>query len=433
MTLRAKVSGDWKYGTPYAKVAGTWKLPQSAWVKQGGVWRKWWLRGGVRDTGFVHSTTTPTTYPDVYQITPHSDGGFVVTCASTSSFYDSSGTLITHRGVVKFGPTGVIDTAYTANATAALASRSTTSTSVWSPSAMPATGKVYVSVSASPGLVRLNVDGTLDTSFMSNIGTGYGSGGVGVFDATDGKVFVASANTPTWNGSGTKTTYVARLNEDGTLDTSFNNSSYALSDSIVRYVTVDKSGKIYMGGNSYFYNNATGGLLSYYSARFNSDGSADTSYNPSALTDAPYYFTQVFAIHVYPNGNVLLGGKDGLRMVNSSGSIVTSWNGGNSPVSTQDVRLARGLSNGLVLIALNGTRTWSGTSYSTHFYAINEDGTVNDSWMANMGGTGSPDALGRAISAAEMPSGQVVVGGNFRTWFGALDRGITVMGGDLPA
>jgi hypothetical protein len=67
-------------------------------------------------------------------------------------------------------------------------------------------------------LVRLNSDGTEDTSFYTNLGTGFNDVVAGVIIQSDGKIIILGEFT-LFNGN---TRYeIIRLNSDGTEDTSF--------------------------------------------------------------------------------------------------------------------------------------------------------------------------------------------------------------------
>ncbi len=79
-------------------------------------------------------------------------------------------------------------------------------------------------------IARLNADGTLDTSFNSSGGVGLGGTNNVVYSIAlqeDGKLVIGGAFTRV-NGSVVSTTTgvnrIARLNADGTLDTAFNRS-----------------------------------------------------------------------------------------------------------------------------------------------------------------------------------------------------------------
>lgn len=117
-------------------------------------------------------------------------------------------------------------------------------------------------------ILRLNLDGSIDNSF--NIGTGF-SGTVNTITLqTDGKIIV-SGNFGNYNG--TSLNDIIRLNTDGSIDTSFNlgtGSSYA-----VYCTNIQNDGKILVGGFFSFYNSTIQNNI----VRLNTDGSIDATFN----------------------------------------------------------------------------------------------------------------------------------------------------------
>jgi uncharacterized delta-60 repeat protein len=99
------------------------------------------------------------------------------------------------------------------------------------------------------GIARLNSDGSTDTSFnsggagfVSYVQPNYG------YVQTDGKILMIGAIGSTYNGTSLKTG-VIRFNSDGTLDTTFESNRTA-TDGNQRAITVDSIGNIYTT-NSY--------------------------------------------------------------------------------------------------------------------------------------------------------------------------------------
>jgi len=119
-------------------------------------------------------------------------------------------------------------------------------------------------------LVRLNSDGTKDTAF--DIGTGFGAGGIfSVAVQSDGKVLVGGAFT-TYRGL--TQNRLIRLNTDGTKDTSFN-VGLGIELGNVQAIAIQSDGKIIVGGSFRSYNGLTQNRL----IRLNTDGTKDTSFN----------------------------------------------------------------------------------------------------------------------------------------------------------
>src|SRR5687767_10932228 len=143
-------------------------------------------------------------------------------------------------------------------------------------------------------LARLNSDGTLDMAFDPNASNAVRSLAI----QADGKIIAGGQFTTLSPNGGAAVTRnrIARLNSNGTLDTAFDPSA----NGNVFAVVVQADGKILAGG---FFNgpNSIGGATRNRLARLNSDGTADMAFDPNASN-------AVFAIAVQPDGKVLAGG-----------------------------------------------------------------------------------------------------------------------------
>jgi uncharacterized repeat protein (TIGR01451 family)/uncharacterized delta-60 repeat protein len=159
-----------------------------------------------------------------------------------------------------------------------------------------------------PGVARLNAfDGSLDTTFAPGVGIAGGSNGppsvLAMQVLTNGQILIAG-NFTFYNG--TNENFIARLNTDGSLDTSFNVGSGpqdALHHSpAVQAMAVQADGKIVIGGQF----TSMGGAPRTNIARLNPNGSVDLAFNPGTGAD-----DVVNAIALQPNGgitNIIIGG-----------------------------------------------------------------------------------------------------------------------------
>ena len=156
-------------------------------------------------------------------------------------------------------------------------------------------GKLLIggnSLAGTNQVVRLNADGSLDNSF--NAGTGNYSSINAVGLQSDGKVLIGGVFTA---ANGTNRTNLARLNANGSLDSSFNPGAGA--NGSVNSLAAQSDGKVLIGG----YFTTINGTNRNHIARLNANGSLDSSFNPGTGTD-----DAVRAIAVQPDGNVLIGG-----------------------------------------------------------------------------------------------------------------------------
>src|SRR5690606_21573023 len=82
---------------------------------------------------------------------------------------------------------------------------------------------------STPRMARLNSDGSLDTSFAPT-GTGLGAAVTAMVALSNGQFLVGGSFT-TYNTATTRR-YVARINADGTLDAGFTQTGTGLSSSV---------------------------------------------------------------------------------------------------------------------------------------------------------------------------------------------------------
>lgn len=251
-------------------------------------------------------------------------------------------------------------------------------------------------------IARLNSDGSLDASF--NPGTGGNSGSVNTIALqADGKVLIGGAFT-SYNGTASK--YVARLNSDGSLDTSFNVGTGA--SSTVKAIALQADGKVLIGGEFYSYN----GTTRYRVARLNSDGSLDSSFNTSVGVDS-----YVYSMALQADGKVLIGGifithngtaRNRIARLNSDGSLDASFNpgtGANNTVNTITLQ-----ADGKVLIG--GLFTTYNDTTSKRVARLNSDGSLDIGFNSGSGASSDVQFM------AQQADGKVLIGGNFTMYNG---------------
>jgi len=143
-------------------------------------------------------------------------------------------------------------------------------------------------------IARLNSDGTLDSTF--NPGTGPDQAIRTIEVGSNGKIYIGG-NFFFYNGVAKRG--IARLNEDGGLDTSFNTAFYTseMDEVDINDIELTSSGKLWIGG-SFLCSN-----WSYSLARLNTNGSLDNTFI-SYLTP----FDLVFSISIQQDNKILIGG-----------------------------------------------------------------------------------------------------------------------------
>jgi len=148
-------------------------------------------------------------------------------------------------------------------------------------------------------LARLNADGSVDVTFLNGL-TG-ASGSVRCIQIqANGKILIGGDFTTVNN---TARTHIARLASTGALDTGFTTTS--ISGSSVCAIALQPDNSIVIGGNFYenYYNNGTS-IYSYNVARLYNDGSMDTTF-----TCPLNYFITTYTLGLQSDGGILAGGN----------------------------------------------------------------------------------------------------------------------------
>lgn len=211
------------------------------------------------------------------------------------------------------------------------------------PPASPQAGKILIAGSFTTynsisrrGIARLNPDGSLDATFSPGNGPrGFGGAPATIWAVVfqpDDRIIVAG-DFITFNDV---TRYgLARLNANGSLDQTFDPVNGA--DGVVQALALDDSQppRIYIGGFFTFYNDTYRSGV----ARLNSDGSLDTTFDPGTGTFDPDTgaFGGVYALGVQTNGAVLIAGnftsidqrsRSGIARLNPDGSLDITFDPG---------------------------------------------------------------------------------------------------------
>ena len=190
-------------------------------------------------------------YP--FDMAKTSDGGVIVAGRENTGQVLSSGSYAGYP-IAKLGPVGDIDTAFMDNLpsiTYSLSPLQVCRVLVQSDGKIVMAGSFdTVDGNTRSRILRLNADGTEDTTFSSNIGTGFDAwatfGDAGsISQQADGKLVIAGTFTE-FNGNGLPS--IVRLNTDGSEDTSFTTNVGAGPNADYLSATVLSSGKILVSG-----------------------------------------------------------------------------------------------------------------------------------------------------------------------------------------
>lgn len=250
-------------------------------------------------------------------------------------------------------------------------------------------------------LVRLNSDGTKDTTL--NIGIGFDAAVYAMNLQIDGKILVGG-NFTTYQGQSQNK--LIRLNPDGTKDNTFNIGSGF--NSIVYAINVQSDGKILIGGTFTTYQGQSQNRL----IRLNSDGSKDNSFNIGTG-----FNVGIIDVYTQSDGKILIGGnfttyqglsQNRLIRLNSDGSKDTSFNIGTG--FNNDVKDISVQADGKILVAGDFT-TYQGLSQN-RLIRLNSDGSKDTSFNI---GTGFNNYINNLIIQTD---GKILIGGYFTTYQG---------------
>ncbi|MEH2379699.1 MAG: DUF4347 domain-containing protein [Nostoc sp.] len=243
--------------------------------------------------------------------------------------------------IVRYNSNGTLDTSF--NITGKVTTDFTNSNDYGSSITVQPDGKILVAGDSYNGtnsdfaIARYNSNGTLDTSFniTGKIRTDFTNSndfGSSITVQPDGKILVAGGS---YNGKNYDFAIV-RYNRNGSLDTSFNTTgklttNFTNGDDFGNSITVQPDGKILVAGGS------DNGINNDFAiVRYNRNGSLDTSFNTTGkvTTDFASNNDSAYSITVQPDGKILVaGGSDNginndfaLARYNSNGSLDTSFN-----------------------------------------------------------------------------------------------------------
>ena len=258
-------------------------------------------------------------------------------------------------------------------------------------------------------LVRLNANGSLDTSFNPNV-----NGAItGIAIQPDGRILVVG----TFTAVGTTVrNRIARIDPNGALDVTYDPNANGRINAIV----LQADGAAVVGGafTSFTPNLATTAVTRNYIARINGDGTVDPNYNPT-----PNFNVNALALqadgkviaggafsNVQPNGGATAFNRSAIARFNGDGTVDQNFD----PTANAPVNALVALPNGQILVGgaftalqptINGTATAQVTR--NNLARINSDGAVDASF--------NPNPNGAVTSLAVQPDGQILAGGTFTT------------------
>lgn len=278
-------------------------------------------------------------------------------------------------------------------------------------------------------LIRFNTDanGTEDTAFYSNLGQGFNNKINVLVGTSDGKVFVGGAFTSFYDTSVGARQRFLRLNSDGSEDSTFNaNLGTGFDNGEVKCIAVRFDGKILVGGSFTSFKGNTRNRL----VCLNSDGTEDTTFYNNMTNSVPSNGLNgdVNAIGVFGGNFCIVGGT--FTSYTGSGGTVTrnrlmSFSNTGTENTSFYTNLGTAITNGQVNTIFVGDQIYVGGSFTTfngntrnRVIKVSTGGVENSSWYSFTNGFNDTVNV-----IAEGPSGYLF-GGKFTQSGVAQNRGL---------
>ena len=224
----------------------------------------------------------------------------------------------------------------------------------------------YKGVNCPDNLIRVNTDGSIDSSFSTGLGTGFTGIVSNIYLQPDGKILVGGVMTRI---QGTTIGLICRLNSNGTLDTTFSGATPGFvgtggAFNGVQEIISDGGTGYYVSGNFNTFN----GTACNDVVRLNSDGSLNPSFNATGLTGG----SRIISIDTQPStGNVIVGNyPGGVAALNTSGTLIWTNNVG----SMTEINYVEVQSDNKIIV---GGRTIVGAN----IFRLNANGTTDTTFI----------------------------------------------------
>lgn len=226
-------------------------------------------------------------------------------------------------------------------------------------------------------IARLNADGTLDTAFHPNVDNQVHSIAV----QHDGKILIGGYFTSLQpGGTGTAHTRIclARLNADGTVDTGF-----AVNvNGFIRCILPQRDGRILIGGQFYQINDGSGTVTRNRIARLHENGTLDTGFNPNANGE-------VLTMAQDSQNRIVVGGYfssiGGATRYKLARLDPDGFADGFNPVSSSFVNAVAIESDGSVLVGGDFTEALPGGGTASNLLRVKPDGVLDNTFRPNPG------------------------------------------------
>lgn len=353
----------------------------------------------------------------VYSIAIQSDGKIVAAGSNTFDYSDTS------FGISRFNTDGSVDVSF-GNKGKSITNLSPTyditrSIVIQPDGKMLLTGWSNGNLSTNFVMLRYLANGSLDTMFDNDgiVVTDYS--GYSAVTQPDGKIVAVGSN-----GNGIQHLLIARYNNDGSLDETFNDGGIAESNLLSSGIktAIQPDGKIVaVGSGSEVPQNADFAII-----RYNSDGSLDTTFDDdgAAFADIGKRKAQASITAIQPDGKIIVAGATerfnnitqfALARYNSDGSLDQTF-GNDGKVETVAGTRIKGLAvqpDGKILAV--GENTYNAATGDTErdFFLVkyNPDGSLDKTFALDGKVRTSFGSPSYATAVALQADGKIVVSG----------------------
>ena len=256
-------------------------------------------------------------------------------------------------------------------------------------------------------LAKLDVTGALDENYLS-AKVGFNNSVYKALALANSQTMIFG-NFSTFNGK--EVSRVARLNEDGGLDNTFNTNESGANNT-VRTAVLQADGKVLMAGAFTKYNDEVISKI----VRLNDDGTADVTFANGSLIN-----NQIYVLALQDDGKILVGGSfkkyngnevNRLVRLLSNGAVDGSFNTGSGPDGTVESIIVQ---NDGKLIVAGKFLSFNGQLHS-RLVRLNQDGSIDTSFKTGSG-------FDKNVYAVALQSDQkIIVGGIFQNYNTVLKK-----------
>lgn len=263
-------------------------------------------------------------------------------------------------------------------------------------------------------VARLFPNGTLDSSLLTGSGSALNITHVKI--TTDERI-ILTGNFITFNG--TPANRIVRLNSNGSFDSTFNCGTGFNDD--VNAIALQTDGKMVIGGNFTVFND----IVANRFIRLNADGTKDESFQ----VGLGFSKEGVQTIKIDSNGDLMIGGSftgfyngtevNRVVFLNSDGTLKTNFDIGSGPASAS-----------VLSLECDEEGSWFiGGSFSVfngqnqgRLAKINSDGEHDIAYLSS--GIGFDNSV---LNILPLPNQKIIVGGNFNKFNGTAVSKITCL------